>query len=108
MIPGGDAKSQNTPLLVSLARVFIFILPVLMRAWPGHSENKNPFLTEGEYFGFAERGGFEPPVHRLADNGFRDRRIRPLCHLSFFPDHQEVTPSGFLAFPGSTEFLVPG
>ena len=31
---------------------------------------------------FAERGGFEPPVRRLADNGFRDRRIRPLCHLS--------------------------
>ncbi len=27
----------------------------------------------------AERGGFEPPVHRLANNGFRDRRIRPLC-----------------------------
>ena len=37
---------------------------------------------EGRYFGFAERGGFEPPVPRLQDNGFRDRRIRPLCHLS--------------------------
>ena len=31
---------------------------------------------------FAERGGFEPPVRRKANNGFRDRRIRPLCHLS--------------------------
>ena len=30
----------------------------------------------------AERGGFEPPVRRKANNGFRDRRIRPLCHLS--------------------------
>jgi hypothetical protein len=30
----------------------------------------------------AERGGFEPPVHGKADNGFRDRRIQPLCHLS--------------------------
>ena len=31
---------------------------------------------------FAERGGFEPPVPCKRDNGFRDRRIRPLCHLS--------------------------
>jgi len=23
----------------------------------------------------AERGGFEPPVRRSVDNGFRDRRI---------------------------------
>jgi hypothetical protein len=30
----------------------------------------------------AERGGFEPPVPSNRDNGFRDRRIRPLCHLS--------------------------
>gem|GEM_PF-5561568 len=32
----------------------------------------------------AERGGFEPPVHCKADNGFRDRRIQPLCHLSSY------------------------
>jgi hypothetical protein len=31
---------------------------------------------------FAERGGFEPPVLITQNNGFRDRRIRPLCHLS--------------------------
>jgi hypothetical protein len=31
----------------------------------------------------AEKEGFEPPVRRLADNGFQDRRIRPLCHFSF-------------------------
>ena len=30
----------------------------------------------------AERGGFEPPKGRKPLNGFRDRRIRPLCHLS--------------------------
>ena len=30
----------------------------------------------------AERGGFEPPVPRYRDNGFRDRPIRPLWHLS--------------------------
>ena len=30
----------------------------------------------------AERGGFEPPYPRRRVNGFRDRRIRPLCHLS--------------------------
>jgi hypothetical protein len=37
----------------------------------------------GVYSGVAERGGFEPPVRRKANNGFRDRRIRPLCHLSY-------------------------
>jgi hypothetical protein len=30
----------------------------------------------------AEEEGFEPPVHGKADNGFQDRRIRPLCHSS--------------------------
>jgi hypothetical protein len=46
------------------SRMYFYFL-----AWPrscGHGptmpENKNPFLTEGKYFGFAERGGFEPPV----------------------------------------------
>ncbi len=29
----------------------------------------------------AEKEGFEPPVRRT-DNGFQDRRIRPLCHFS--------------------------
>src|SRR5262249_21454317 len=31
-------------------------------------------LTEGE--------GFEPSIRLTTDNGFRDRRIRPLCHPS--------------------------
>ena len=30
----------------------------------------------------AEKEGFEPPVRRKANNGFQDRRIRPLCHFS--------------------------
>ena len=30
----------------------------------------------------AERGGFEPPNELAPVNGFRDRRIQPLCHLS--------------------------
>ena len=29
-----------------------------------------------------ERGGFEPPMDRKTQTGFRDRRIQPLCHLS--------------------------
>jgi hypothetical protein len=28
------------------------------------------------------REGFEPPVRNEAYNGFRGRRIRPLCHLT--------------------------
>ena len=30
----------------------------------------------------AEREGFEPSRRRTTSNGFRDRRIQPLCHLS--------------------------
>ena len=30
----------------------------------------------------AERGGFEPPNGKYPVNGFRDRRLRPLSHLS--------------------------
>jgi hypothetical protein len=29
-----------------------------------------------------ERVGFEPTVPLSRNNGFQDRRIRPLCHLS--------------------------
>src|SRR6059058_4809680 len=32
--------------------------------------------------GVAEREGFEPSVPRKEDNGFRDRPVRPLRHLS--------------------------
>ena len=30
-----------------------------------------------------ESGGFEPPAPNNLGNGFRDRRIQPLCQLSF-------------------------
>jgi hypothetical protein len=32
--------------------------------------------------GEAEGEGFEPSIRLTTDNGFRDRRIRPLCHPS--------------------------
>jgi hypothetical protein len=48
----------------------------------------------------AEREGFEPPV-RETDNGFQDRRIRPLCHLSKYcynsNMHYTVRSNGFLS-----------
>ncbi len=53
-------------------------LPLLFKGRAGDGLR----ITEGVCSCFAERGGFEPPVRRKANNGFRDRRIRPLCHLS--------------------------
>ena len=38
--------------------------------------------TEWVAEAMAERGGFEPPSPVSRTNGFRDRRIQPLCHLS--------------------------
>ena len=54
----------------------------------------------------AEGEGFEPSIRLTTDNGFRDRRIRPLCHPSvelvralcgaekegFEPSREEFTP----------------
>ena len=55
----------------------------------------------------AEGEGFEPSTDPEARNGFRDRRIRPLCHPSgselkaasfeaekegFEPSREEITP----------------
>jgi hypothetical protein len=41
-----------------------------------------PDLLRGPPVGQAERVGFEPTVDRTADNGFRDRPVQPLRHLS--------------------------
>ncbi len=38
----------------------------------------------------AEKGGFEPPVRLTTNNGFRDRRNRPLCHLSLISPQIEM------------------
>ena len=49
--------------------------------WP--SLELEPSVVAGVLIplGFAERGGFEPPIpERYA--GFRDQCIQPLCHLS--------------------------
>ena len=41
------------------------------------------FFTSIQIFvAFAERGGFEPPVPK-GYNGFRDRHVKPLRHLSY-------------------------
>ena len=43
----------------------------------------DPMLwTAAVYVWMAEREGFEPSVPRKEDNGFRDRPVRPLRHLS--------------------------
>jgi hypothetical protein len=56
--------------------------------------------------GRAEGEGFEPSIRLTTDNGFRDRRIRPLCHPSdgtgasvcgtekegFEPSREVITP----------------
>ena len=42
----------------------------------------------------AERGGFEPPNGRKPVNGFRDRRIRPLCHLSELVARKQTASEG--------------
>jgi hypothetical protein len=39
-------------------------------------------LVDGETAWRTEGEGFEPSIRLTTDNGFRDRRIRPLCHPS--------------------------
>ncbi len=59
---------------------------------PGKSENPGPsLLGQGSNVALlAEGGGFEPPSEENPRNGFRDRRIRPLCH----PSAAEATKRG--------------
>jgi hypothetical protein len=45
---------------------------------------RRDFKTEGE--------GFEPSIRLTTDNGFRDRRIRPLCHPSDGQDRVATKP----------------
>jgi hypothetical protein len=62
-------------------------------------------LPHREPLGQAEGEGFEPSIRLTTDNGFRDRRIRPLCHPSgavlgtaeaekegFEPSKEVITP----------------
>ncbi len=51
---------------------------------PGQSENPGPsLLGQGSNVALMAEGvGFEPTVRLTTDNGFQDRRIRPLCHPS--------------------------
>ena len=48
----------------------------------------------------AEGEGFEPSIRLTTDNGFRDRRIRPLCH----PSTEEAEKEGF---EPSKEVITP-
>ena len=55
----------------------------------GRPQRKNPMTHQGPQGSnvelLAEREGFEPSRSLTTPNGFRDRRIRPLCHLSERP-----------------------
>lgn len=55
----------------------------------------------GMLFVSAEGGGFEPPVHLTTDNGFRDRRIRPLCHPSLNKKNYLQTYMNFQRYANS-------
>ncbi len=46
---------------------------------------QNPGAAPWNLQTFAEEEGFEPPVPCKQNNGFQDRRIRPLCHSSSAP-----------------------
>ena len=57
----------------------------------------------------AEGEGFEPSIRLTTDNGFRDRRIRPLCHPSaagaWYPDALRETEKE--GFEPSMETFIP-
>jgi hypothetical protein len=74
----GILQSLNEPF----GFLFILTQPLMKASFQRVLVKINNPAVGGIHLSFAERGGFEPPVRRKADNGFRDRRIRPLCHLS--------------------------
>ena len=72
---GETSNTKNTDFV----REFLFVTSRIQASLIRSVPNKKPRFTRG--FFVAERGGFEPPVRR-AYNGFRDRPVRPLRHLS--------------------------
>ncbi len=46
------------------------------------SAEQKPAANQRVFAQEAEGEGFEPSIRLTTDNGFRDRRIRPLCHPS--------------------------
>ena len=54
-------------------------------------------MNNGEYREMAEREGFEPSVPSKGHNGFRDRPVRPLRHLSA---RLHLSEGGGLLAPG--------
>jgi hypothetical protein len=74
--------TQITPSFTSFMRSFSFQTSSLRQAWFVHLKRKVPQQAAGVIW-VAEKEGFEPPVPWIQDNGFQDRRIRPLCHFSF-------------------------
>src|SRR6202020_425353 len=46
-------------------------------------------------------GGIRTPVGRIAQTGFRDRRIQPLCHLSRGQAPTKVAARGWWRWAGS-------
>ena len=87
MIPGGEPCIPNYSLIRFTHKSFLFHNhPRSCKHDSAGYEIKIPSACwRTGVIWDAERGGFEPPVRRKANNGFRDRRIRPLCHLSFSP-----------------------
>jgi hypothetical protein len=82
VIPG-EAPCNFKDCHMSAAHMGFYLRQTLAFASKARfATNKNRRLLPAAVFEVAERGGFEPPVPLTQNNGFRDRRIRPLCHLS--------------------------
>jgi hypothetical protein len=68
---------------LAVARFFYFI-PLAKYLWHGSKIKKTlSLIAKGHLIGVCGEGGIRTPGG-VTLNGFQDRRIKPLCHLSRF------------------------
>jgi hypothetical protein len=82
-VPGEESKAvvEAPPFCGGGQAIFPLTCPAALRRTP-RARSRNPAQHAGSSAQEAEGEGFEPSTDGTAGNGFRDRRIRPLCHPS--------------------------
>ena len=79
-------QTEPSPLTHPLTHTFFPLLPA--SRWPaseagaGHAPSKRPPVWGPFSFNWRRRGDSNPRTRGYRVNGFRDRRIQPLCHPS--------------------------
>ncbi len=95
-LPGRDESSATAAARMTDGLTRLDVEPELRREAASVREAAH---TRSSWLEEAEGEGFEPSIRLTTDNGFRDRRIRPLCHPSIEAEKEGFEPSKEVSTP---------